>query len=103
VIGALAFWVESSGALFEVWLGLFGVFSGYLVPLELFPRWLETTARFLPFRYMLAFPVEMVIGLTPRAAALRELAIQWAFVVLLALAARLAWRLGLRRFAAFGG
>jgi ABC-2 type transport system permease protein len=45
----------------------------------------------------------MVIGLTPRAAALRELAIQWAFVVLLALAARLAWRLGLRRFAAFGG
>jgi ABC-2 type transport system permease protein len=103
VIGALAFWVESSGALFEVWLGLFGVFSGYLVPLELFPRWLATTARFLPFRYMLAFPVEMLIGMTPRAAALRELAIQWAFVGILALAARLAWRRGLRRFAAFGG
>ena len=103
VIGALAFWVESSGALFEVWLGLFGVFSGYLVPLELFPRWLEVAARFLPFRYMLAFPVEMVIGMTPRAAALRELAIQWLFVVVLATAARLAWRSGLRRFAAYGG
>jgi ABC-2 type transport system permease protein len=103
VIGALAFWVESSGALFEVWLGLFGVFSGYLVPLELFPRWLELAARFLPFRYMLAFPVEMVIGLTPRREALGELAVQWAFVVALAAAARLAWRAGLRRFAAFGG
>jgi ABC-2 type transport system permease protein len=103
VIGALAFWVESSGALFEVWLGLFGVFSGYLVPLELFPRWLATAARVLPFRYMLAFPVEMLIGMTPRAAALRELAIQWAFVGLLALVVRLAWRRGLRRFAAFGG
>jgi ABC-2 type transport system permease protein len=103
VIGALAFWLESSGSLFEVWLGLFGVFSGYLVPLELFPRWLELAARFLPFRYMLAFPVEMVIGLTSRAAALRELAIQWAFVAVLALAARGAWRMGLRRFAAFGG
>jgi ABC-2 type transport system permease protein len=103
VIGALAFWVESSGALFEVWLGLFGVFSGYLVPLELFPRWLEAAARFLPFRYMLAFPVEMIIGLTPRRAALLELAIQWAFVVGLAGAARLAWRSGLRRFAAYGG
>jgi ABC-2 type transport system permease protein len=103
IIGALAFWVESSGALFEVWLGLFGVFSGYLVPLELFPRWLEATARFLPFRYMLAFPVEMVTGMTPRSAALRELAIQWLFVALLAAGARLAWRAGLRRFAAFGG
>jgi len=103
VIGALAFWVESSGALFEVWLGLFGVFSGYLVPLELFPRWLEVTARFLPFRYMLAFPVEMVIGLTPRAAALRELVIQWAFVGVLGAGARLVWRAGLRRFSAFGG
>ena len=103
VIGALAFWVESSGSLFELWLGLFGVFSGYLIPLELFPRWLAEVARFLPFRYMLAFPVEMVIGLTPRGVALGELAIQWLFVVLLAAAARLTWRAGLRRFAAYGG
>lgn len=103
VIGALAFWIESSGSLFEVWLGLFGVFSGYLIPLELFPRWLETAARFLPFRYMLAFPVEMLIGMAPRRAALLELAVQWGFVAVLALAARVTWRLGLRRFAAFGG
>jgi ABC-2 type transport system permease protein len=102
-IGALAFRIESSSALFEVWLGLFGVFSGYLVPLELFPGWLATVARFLPFRYMLAFPVEMVIGMTPRAAALGELAVQWAFVGALALSARVSWRAGLRRFAAFGG
>jgi ABC-2 type transport system permease protein len=103
VIGALAFYVESSGALFEVWLGLFGVFAGYLIPLELFPHWLATVARFLPFRYMLAFPVEMIVGMTPRAAALAELGIQWLFVAALALAARAIWRLGLRRFAAFGG
>jgi ABC-2 type transport system permease protein len=103
VIGSLAFRLEQSGSLFEVWLGLFGVFSGYLIPLELFPRWLETAARVLPFRYMLAFPVEMIIGLMPRAAALRELAIQWALIAVLAAAARVTWRSGLRRFAAFGG
>jgi viologen exporter family transport system permease protein len=103
IIGSLAFWVDQAGSLFEIWLGLFGVFSGYLVPLELFPDWVEAVARFLPFRYMLAFPVEMVIGMTPRAAALGELAVQWGFVGLLGLGARLTWRLGLRRFAAFGG
>src|SRR5512138_1603328 len=96
LIGSLAFYVESSGA-------LFGLFSGYLVPLELFPGWLAAAARILPFRYMLAFPVEMIVGMTPRGEALLELAIQWSFVALLALAARAAWRVGLRRFAAYGG
>lgn len=103
LIGSLAFYLESSGALFELWLGLFGVFSGYLVPLELFPGWLAAAARFLPFRYMLAFPVEMIVGMTPRAGALVELGIQWGFIAVLALAARSAWRAGLRRFAAYGG
>jgi ABC-2 type transport system permease protein len=103
IIGTLAFYVESAGSLFEIWLGLFGVFSGYLIPLELFPRWVEGIARWLPFRYMLAFPVEMIIGMTPRARALAELAVQWTFVLGLLLVARSTWRLGLRRFAAFGG
>jgi len=103
IIGALAFWVDSAGSLFQVWLGLFGVFSGYLVPLELFPPGLAAAARFLPFRYMLAFPVELVIGLMARPRALLDLAVQWLFVAVLALGAREAWRLGLRRYAAFGG
>ena len=103
LVGSLAFVIESAGSIFEIWLGLFGVFSGYLVPLELFPRWVGTLARFLPFRYMLGFPVEMAIGMTPRGEALAQLAAQWGFVVVLALAVRVAWRLGLRRYAAFGG
>jgi ABC-2 type transport system permease protein len=103
VVGALAFYIDSAGSIFEIWMGLFGVFSGYLVPLELFPRWVTALARALPFRYMLAFPVEMVIGLEDRSRALGELGVQWAFVLLLGAAATAAWRLGLRRFAAFGG
>jgi ABC-2 type transport system permease protein len=103
LVGALAFYVDSAGSLFEIWMGLFGVFSGYLVPLELFPPWLATAARALPFRYMLAFPVEMVIGMLGRGRALTELGVQWLFVGLLGTAAAAAWRLGLRRFAAFGG
>jgi ABC-2 type transport system permease protein len=79
------------------------VFSGYLIPLELFPGWVTALARALPFRYMLAFPVEMVIGMQGRPRALTELAIQWLFVAGLAAVASGVWRLGLRRFAAYGG
>ncbi len=103
IVGALAFYVDSAGSIFEIWMGLFGVFSGYLVPLELFPRWVAALARALPFRYMLAFPVELLIGMQTRQRALLELAVQWAFVGVLAACAIGVWRLGLRRFAAFGG
>ncbi len=103
IVGALAFYIESAGSVFEIWMGLFGVFSGYLVPLELYPPWVSALARVLPFRYMLAFPVEMLIGMQGRPRALAELGVQWLFVILLAATARLVWRFGLRRYAAFGG
>ena len=103
VIAALAFWVDSASSFAQVWFGLFTVLSGYLMPLEIFPRWLALLARFLPFRYMLAFPVETAIGLLGRPRALLDLAVQWAFVLALGLAARESWRAGLRRYSAFGG
>jgi ABC-2 type transport system permease protein len=103
VIAALAFWVDSATSVAQVWFGLFTLLSGYVMPLEIFPRWIGAAARFLPFRYMLAFPVEMAIGMTSRREALLELAVQWLFVAVLALAARASWRAGLRRYASFGG
>jgi len=57
----------------------------------------------LPFRYMLAFPTELLVGMLSRPRALADLAIQWALVAALLVAARVAWRLGVRRFAAYGG
>jgi ABC-2 type transport system permease protein len=103
VIAALAFWVDSATSVAQVWFGLFTLLSGYVMPLEIFPPWLAETARWLPFRYMMAFPVETVIGMTPRREALLQLGVQWLFVAALALAARGAWRAGLRRYSAFGG
>jgi len=103
VIAALAFYVDSATSVAQVWFGFFTILSGYLMPLELFPPWLGAVARFLPFRYMLAFPVETALGLLSRREALLELGVQWLFVLGLALLARAAWRAGIRRYSAFGG
>jgi ABC-2 type transport system permease protein len=103
IVGTLAFYVDSAGSVFEIWMGLFGVFSGYLVPLDLYPPWVTALSRALPFRYMLAFPVEMLIGMLGRPRALAEIAVQWLFVAALGACAVWVWRVGLRRFAAFGG
>jgi ABC-2 type transport system permease protein len=102
-IGGLAFFLESSTKVMEVWLAAFFVFSGYLVPIGLFPRWLRGTIDALPFRYQIGLPVELMTGAHPRGEALSLLAHQWAWVGIAALATTLVWRRGLARFAAYGG
>jgi ABC-2 type transport system permease protein len=88
---------------FEIWLVSFMLLSGYLVPLELFPAWLRDLSNVLPFRYTLAYPVEILTGMIGGERLVRDLGVQWAYVAGITTAALLAWRAGLRRFAAYGG
>jgi len=103
LLGALAFFIESALGLFELWLGMHSLFSGYLFPMEVLPGWVRGVVRALPFRYMLGFPVETLIGLETRAAALRDLGFQWAYVLFFFVVSMRVWRAGVRRFAAYGG
>lgn len=103
LIGSLAFYLESSTAIFDLWMVAFMVLSGYLVPLELFPAAIRDVAHALPFRYTIAFPVEIATGLVHGETMLRGLAIQWAYVLGVGAAALLAFRSGVKRFSAFGG
>jgi ABC-2 type transport system permease protein len=103
VIGTLGLFIESSLQVWELWMGGFMLLSGYLIPLSLFPRWLENAARLLPFAYVQALPVETLLGLRDRHAALVGLGMQWAWVVVAWVVLLWAWQRGLRRYAAYGG
>ena len=103
LMGSLAFFAESALGIFELWLGVHAIFSGYLVPLEALPHWARGAANVLPFRFMLGFPVETLVGLLGRHDALVALAAQWGYVALFGLAALWVWRVGLRTFSAYGG
>jgi ABC-2 type transport system permease protein len=103
LLGALAFYVDSAMGVFELWIGVHGIFSGYLLPLEVLPGWVAKLAAVLPFRFMLAFPVETLVGLLSPAQALRQLGAQWLYVAVTGVVALRVWRAGVRRFSAFGG
>jgi ABC-2 type transport system permease protein len=103
IIGTLAAYVESALSIFDVWLGAQAVLSGYLVPLELLPPWVSRTARYLPFRYILGFPVETLLGLEDTTSALHDLSVQGLFIAGSLAATLMLWRAALKRFAAFGG
>ncbi len=105
IMGSLSMFFDSALGLFEVWLGVHFILSGYLMPVELLPvpPWALAVVRHLPFFYMLGFPAETMVGLMDRPAYLAALGAQWLYVVVTAAAALLVWRGGLRRFVAFGG
>lgn len=102
-IGTMALYMESSQKLMDVWLVLFFVLSGYMYPVELFPPVLRTIADWLPFRYQIGLPVELMTSVHGWQQSLVLLGRQWLWVLLLGLFAVTLWRRGLRRFAAFGG
>jgi ABC-2 type transport system permease protein len=105
-VGCLSLYMESSVKVMDIWLAVFFVFSGYLIPIELFPFFsngIKVAADWLPFQYQIGFPVQLITAALDRSQALEMLARQWAWVGLLMLFTSWLWRGGLKRFAAYGG
>ncbi|MDP1823068.1 MAG: ABC-2 family transporter protein [Archangium sp.] len=102
-IGSLSFFIDSSIKIMDVWLAAFFVFSGYLFPLELFPEWLRVAAQWMPFRYQIGLPVELMTGQLTVEAALPLLARQYAWAAVMIALSLTLWRGGIKRFQAFGG
>ncbi|MBI4815010.1 MAG: ABC-2 family transporter protein [Deltaproteobacteria bacterium] len=102
-IGSLGFLFESSLAIFDVWVGLYMVLSGYVMPLELFPASMLPVVEVLPFRFMLAFPVEAMTGLLTAERAWSLLLGQFVWILAFLGLTLLSWSRGIKKFAAFGG
>lgn len=102
LIATVAFWLDKTDGLFGLWFAAWSVASGYLAPLALFPESVRTVLDLLPFRFMLALPVELLGGFVTPDEALGPIGLQlgWTAVMIVALTA--AWRRGLRRYGAFG-
>jgi ABC-2 type transport system permease protein len=102
-VGCTAFFAESSMKFMDAWLVFFFVLSGYLLPIDLFPPALRAVVDWLPFRFQIGLPVEIMTGAHTVAEATALLLRQWMWVVLGAAGTAWLWRKGLAKFAAYGG
>lgn len=103
LIGSLSLYIESSNRLMDLWFAFFLICSGYLYPVELFPPVLRGLLDWLPFRYQIGLPVELMTNAHGFTGALGLLGRQWLWVALLLGLSILSWKRGLKRFAAYGG
>lgn len=102
-IGSLAFFLTQTMALANLYFGLFSLFSGYLLPLDLLPHQIARVAAWLPFRFTLSVPVEILTKPMDRTELWHLLGGQAAWTVALTALAIALWNAGVRRFESVGG
>jgi ABC-2 type transport system permease protein len=102
-IGALAFFLTQTFAIANLYFGLFSLLSGYLLPLDLMPHMIARVAQWLPFRFMLSVPVELITKPQTTTHAFELLGGQAAWAAIILALSLWVWRAGVRRFEAVGG
>jgi ABC-2 type transport system permease protein len=97
-----AFWTTRISAVNRMYFLGKLFLAGQLAPLALLPPAIQTAASVLPFRWMLSFPIELLLArLTPSEAAW-GLAVQAVWVMLSVAAVKIVWRAGIKRYSAVG-
>jgi ABC-2 type transport system permease protein len=60
-IGLLAFWLEDVSPVYWVWQKLMFVLGGMMLPIDLYPAFMQRAASLMPFRSMVAGPASFVL------------------------------------------
>jgi ABC-2 type transport system permease protein len=102
-LALLAFWATRADALLAIQDALIFLMGGIVAPTALLPAALRVLAEILPFRYMVGFPVEALVGLVDGPALLRGFAIQLGWLVVAVTLSVVMWRRGLLNYTAVGG
>lgn len=103
MFGLLGFWITKVTAVYGMFEAMSLFLSGRIAPLSLLPPSVKTLSLYLPFRYMVGFPIEILNG------DIRGLdivfgfgwAVAWSLIFMLAV--MLLWKAGLRKNQAVGG
>jgi ABC-2 type transport system permease protein len=78
------------------------LFSGQIAPLQMLPHSMRIIADFLPFRWMIDFPVQAILGRLTIQQVLAGLGAQMLWVTVQGALVAITWRGGIRRFTAVG-
>ncbi len=97
-----AFWTTRVSAINQIYFVLILFLSGQIAPLSLFPRSVQIAAEWLPFRWMIGFPVELLLGRIAPVQAMTGVGVQVAWVILGLILLKAVWRRGVRTYSAVG-
>ncbi|WP_117017359.1 ABC transporter permease [Aeribacillus pallidus] len=101
--GLLGFWVTKVTALYGMFEAVSLFLSGRIAPMSLLPPFLKTISFYLPFRYMVGFPIEILTGSVQGMDIVYGFGLAAVWCMFFMLAVLLLWKAGLRKNQAVGG
>ncbi|MFN8372270.1 MAG: ABC-2 family transporter protein [Anaerolineae bacterium] len=102
IIGLVAFWTTRANSAFQILFVSEIFLTGRLAPLALLPVAIQVAASVLPFRWMISFPVELLLGKVTPDDALIGFGMQTIWLGIEVMLLMLVWRAGIKRYAAVG-
>jgi ABC-2 type transport system permease protein len=102
IVGLVTFWVTDIGGFIQFEDMLFFIFAGYMMPLYLLPTQMQHIAQFLPFAYMIYYPVQAVQGALSVDQLFWTMFLQVCWLLGLVYIYSVLWHNGLKKFTATG-
>ena len=103
LMGMIAFYVENPRVLIFIKGELFGLLSGSLIPLDLFPKGVRAFLELLPVKYIGYYQSSILLGHMRLEECVFDLALLTVWILFLMLLIRRLWRLALTKYIANGG
>ena len=101
-LGQAAFFLVEISGIYEFYYMIGAFLAGQMAPLQMLPEGIRAVAHFLPFSYVLWFPVQIFLGRIDSAQAYQGMAYQLVWIVVLAILGKWLWNSGLKRYTAVG-
>lgn len=102
LVGLIGFWSnEIWGPRFIIWI-LLGFFAGSLFPLDILPRSVFQILAYLPFTYLLYFPLKIYLGQLSFPVILQGFLVSITWIFILYAVVKLVWSSGLKIYGAEG-
>ena len=101
-ITSLAFWTTRVYSIHDFYFGLSLLFSGQFVPLTLMPKVIQNIAQYLPFRFQLYHPIELILGKLSTTEIIQGYVTAGIWLILAITLFNWVWRKGVKRFSAVG-
>jgi ABC-2 type transport system permease protein len=102
-VGMVGFWFLEVTSLLYIVMTLNFFISGHMLPLDLLPQPWSGLLKALPFQYMAYFPAVVFLKKVRGPDLVLHLLLELLWAVVFIVLARLLYRLGLRRYSAYGG
>ncbi len=101
-LALIAFWTTRNEAINQMYftLGLF--LSGRIAPIDLLPDWVRLIADVLPFRWAVAFPVELMLNRLSPEQIWHGFMMQSSYLLIGFILLKLTWRAGIKKYSAVG-